>query len=168
MTVPLWTWRQNRVVREELWKVLSVYGLDEQLIQGVKSLYCESKACVRVGEELTDWFDISMGVRQGCVMSPSLFNLYIDSCINKLAEDECGTRIGSTQVSCLMYADDAVLLAPDDINLQSIVTRMSEVLLCQESTGKRSIIRKMLVIHPNLFYHLQSMLLQKLYTYANE
>ena len=62
-------------------------------------------------------------------MSPSLFNLYIDSCINKLAEDECGTRIGNTQVSCLMYADDAVLLAPDDINLQSIVTRMSEVCL---------------------------------------
>ena len=119
----------DRVVREELWKVLSVYGLDEQLIQGVKSLYCESKACVRVGEELTDWFDISMGVRQGCVMSPSLFNLYIDSCVKKLADDECGIRMDSTIVTCLMYADDAVLLASDDIQLQSLVTRMSEVCL---------------------------------------
>ena len=62
-------------------------------------------------------------------LSPPLFNRYIDSCIKKLAEDECGTRIGSTQVSCLMYADDAVLLAPDDIHLQSIVMRISEVCL---------------------------------------
>ena len=119
----------DRVVREELWQVLSVYGLDNQLIQRVKSLHYNIKACVRVGGDLTDWFDITKGVRQGCVMSQSLFNLYMDSCINKLAEDECGTRIGNTQVSCLMYADDAVLLAPDDINLQSIVTRMSEVCL---------------------------------------
>ena len=71
----------DSVWREELWSTLSMYGVDRRLIRALKSLYKDSSACVRINGAYTDWFCISRGVRQGCVASPWLFNLYMDSCL---------------------------------------------------------------------------------------
>ena len=61
-----------------MWNVLRLYGNGGRLLRRVKSLYVASKACVRVGNEVSEWFPVRVGLRQGCVMSPWLFNLYID------------------------------------------------------------------------------------------
>ena len=55
---------------------ITVYGICGRLLRGVKSLYVGSKACVRVGNEVSEWFPVRVGLGQGCVMSPWLFNLY--------------------------------------------------------------------------------------------
>ena len=68
----------DRVDRDAMWNVLRLYGIGGRLLRGVKSLYVGSKACVRVGNEVSEWFPVRVGLRQGCVMSPWLFNLYID------------------------------------------------------------------------------------------
>ena len=60
---------------------LYYYHFGGRLLRGVKSLYVGSKACVRVGNEVSEWFPVRVGLRQGCVMSPWLFNLYIDGVV---------------------------------------------------------------------------------------
>ena len=67
-----------------MWNVLRLYGIGGRLLQGVKSLYVGSKACVRVGNEVSEWFPMRVGLRQGCVMLPWLFNLYVDGVIREV------------------------------------------------------------------------------------
>ena len=74
----------DRVDRDAMWNVLRLYGIGGRLLRGVKSLYVGSKACVRVGNEVSEWFPVRVGLRQGCVMSPWLFNLYIDGVVREV------------------------------------------------------------------------------------
>ena len=67
-----------------MWNVLRLYGIGGRLLQGVKSLYVGSKACVRVGNEVSEWFLVRVGLRQGCVTLPWLFNLYIDGVVREV------------------------------------------------------------------------------------
>ena len=57
--------------------MLRVYGFREKLLEAVQSFYVDSRACVRVGNDVSEWFPVNVGLRQGCVMSPGLFNLYM-------------------------------------------------------------------------------------------
>src|SRR5678815_3421689 len=70
--------RYDMVNREALWQVLMIYGVGGRLLNGIKSMYDDSEACARINGVNGDWFRISSGVRQGCVMSPWFFNLYMD------------------------------------------------------------------------------------------
>ncbi|CAG9134602.1 unnamed protein product [Plutella xylostella] len=116
----------DRVRRNDLWETLSVYGVDGHLTRALRSLYRESSACVRINGAYTDWFGIHRGVRQGCVASPWLFNLFMDSCLKDMKDDERGLRIGELLLKCLMYADDQVILASSVERLQQQVTLMHE------------------------------------------
>ncbi len=62
------------VDREVLWSVLKICGVGGQLLKGTQTSYTEANSCVRVGWEFSESFVVEMGVRQGCVMSPWLFN----------------------------------------------------------------------------------------------
>ncbi len=64
----------DRVDREALWSVLRTYGVGGQLLKGIQAFYREANACVRVGGKFSE----EVGVRQGCVMSPWLFNIFMD------------------------------------------------------------------------------------------
>ena len=59
----------DRVDRDATWNILRSNGIGGRLLRGVKSLYVGSKACVRVGNEVSEWFPVTVGLRQGCVMS---------------------------------------------------------------------------------------------------
>ena len=74
----------DRVDRVAMWNLLRIYGIGGRLLQGVKSLYEDSKACVRVGNEMSEWFPVRVGLRQGCVMSPWFFNLYVDGVVREV------------------------------------------------------------------------------------
>ncbi len=65
------------MIREGLWTVLRLYGLGGRLLKGVKSFYVNSRACVRLGNDVSDWFPVCVGLWQRCVMSPWLFNVYM-------------------------------------------------------------------------------------------
>ena len=62
----------------ELWKILKEMGTPEHLTCLLRNLYAGQEATVRTGHETTDWFQIQKGVRQGCILSPCLFNLYAE------------------------------------------------------------------------------------------
>ncbi|CAK1594622.1 unnamed protein product, partial [Parnassius mnemosyne] len=115
----------DRVDRNVLWQTLNSFGLSAGLIQALRSLYRDSSACVRINGVYSDWFGIHKGVRQGCVASPWLFNLFMDSCLQTLKVEECGLRMGESTVKCLLYADDQVIFASSAAELQMMVTLMN-------------------------------------------
>ncbi|CAG4964250.1 unnamed protein product [Parnassius apollo] len=116
----------DKVIRKKMWELLPEYGVDGRLLRAVQSLYYDCKACVRVGHDLSPMFSVQAGVKQGCVMSSWLFILYLDSCLQKLKNSYLGVKLGDIKVNCLLYADDAVLIAPSEAELQALVTCMKE------------------------------------------
>ena len=107
----------GRVSRDKLWKVLQEYGVNGQLLRANKSLYCRPEVCVRVNGKQSKPFQVGVGLRQGCVLSPLLFIVYmnwIDKCSKA---DECAT-VGNCKISRLLFADDLVLLSSTESGLQ--------------------------------------------------
>ena len=124
----------DRVDREAMWNVLRLYGVGGKLLKAVKSLYVGSKACVRVGNEMSDWFPVRVGLRQGCVMSPWLFNLYIDGVVREVNAKVLGLglelRDGNDeawQLNQLLFADDTVVVADSEEKLCQLVTEFGRV-----------------------------------------
>src|SRR5678815_5150370 len=101
----------DRINREALWQVLAIYGVGGRLLNGIKIMFDDSEACVKINEVESDWFDINNGVMEGCVMSPWLFNLYMDLVMNELEVRVAGKGVrmmenGREQrVPYLLYAD---------------------------------------------------------------
>ena len=69
--------------REALWQVLRMYDVGGKLLNGIKSMYVNSLVCVRVKRGESECFKVNSGVRQGCIMSPWLFNAYMDAVIKE-------------------------------------------------------------------------------------
>ena len=106
----------ERVDKEPMWRVLGMCGINGQLLKAVQSLYEKSEVCVRVCGEEGEWFEVGVGLRWGCVMSPWLFNLFMDAAMKKVREkagDDGVTlqderRNIEWKVAWLIFADDAV------------------------------------------------------------
>ena len=102
----------DRVCRESLWQVLRMYDVGAKLLGGIKSMYVESLACVRVKGSVSKWFRIDSGVRQGCMMSPWLFHVYMDGAMKevKMGTERRGVRFieekRKWRLPALLYADD--------------------------------------------------------------
>ena len=72
------------VDHNKLWKILKEMGIPDHLTCLLRNLYVDQEATVRIGHGRTDWFQIRKGVRQGCILSPCLFNLYAEYIMRKL------------------------------------------------------------------------------------
>ena len=90
----------------------------------LRNLYAGQEATVRTGHETTDWFQIRKGVRQGCVLSPCLFNLYAEYIIRNagLEETQAGIKIAGRNINNLRYADDTTLMAVSE-ELKSLLMK---------------------------------------------
>ena len=89
----------------------------------VRNLYA-----VRTGHGTTDWFQTEKGVRQGCILSPCLFNLYAEYLIRNAGLDgaQAGIKIGGRNINNLRYADDTTLLAESEEKLKSLLMKVKE------------------------------------------
>ena len=100
------------VSQEILWITIKGMSFSLHIIDLIKSLHSKQKATVRTAHGLTDWFDIEQGVRQGCILSPHIFNTYSEQIMRNALEDLTGgVRIGGRVITNLRYADDVVLIA---------------------------------------------------------
>ena len=82
---------------------------------------CRSEATVRTGHGTTDWFQIGKGVRQGCILSPCLFNFYAEYIMRNagLEETQAGIKIAGRNINNLRYADDTTLMAESEEELKA-------------------------------------------------
>lgn len=88
-------------------------GIGGKIYDIIKTMYTINKCAVKIGNMETDFFPQSRGVKQGCSLSPTLFNIYIDDLAKSLEESDIpGLTLSDTQVKCLLFADDLILLAP--------------------------------------------------------
>ena len=85
----------------------------------LRNLYTGQEATVQIGHGTTDWFQIGKGVRQGCILSPCLFDLYAEYIMRNagLGEAQAGIRIAGRNISNLRYADDTILMAESEEEL---------------------------------------------------
>jgi len=101
---------------------LTEVDLDSKDLIIIKNLYWNQKACVRLEQDKTAYIDIKRGVRQGCVLSPILFNVYAEYIIKRsLQNREEGININGTIINNIRYADDTVILAESGEQLQILM-----------------------------------------------
>ena len=115
----------DRVKHIKMIECLSEIGIDDKDLQIITKLYWEQSASVRRESGMTSEFKIKKGVRQGCVLSPNLFNLYTEKIFREV-EDMKGVNIGGGSINNLRYADDKVLLAEGPMFLQALLTAVNE------------------------------------------
>ena len=116
----------DRVNHEKLIDCLTDIGIDGKDVGLIESLYWTQKAYIRLKENMSDEIKIKRGVRQGCVLSPCLFNLYTEKIFRQI-EDCKGVTIGGLNINNLRYADDTVLLADTMEDLQAIVNKINDI-----------------------------------------
>ena len=104
----------------------SEMGIPDHLTCLLGNLYAGQEATVRNGHGTTDWFQIGKGVRQGCILSPCLFNLYAEYIMRNagLEEAQSGIKISGRNISNLRYADDTTLMAESEEELKSLLMKM--------------------------------------------
>ena len=101
----------NCVDHNKLWKILKEMGIPDHLTCLLRNLYAGQEATVRTGHGTTDWFHIGKGGRQGCILSPCLFNLYAEYIMRNsgLEEAQAGIKIAERNTNNLRCADDTTL-----------------------------------------------------------
>ena len=112
----------------DLWKILKEMRISEHLTCLLRNLYADQKAAFGTGRETTNWFYIGKRVRQGCILSPCLFNLYAENIIGnaRLDESQAGIKIAVRNINNLRYTDATTLMAESEEELKSLSLRMKE------------------------------------------
>ena len=115
----------DKVKHENLFKILTQLQVDSKDLRILQNLYWEQKAAIRIDYECSDFKPIRRGVRQGCVMSPDLFNIYSEMILRHI-ENHVGVTVNGHNITNLRYADDTVLIADSEKELQSTFDTVAE------------------------------------------
>ena len=133
------------VDHNKLWKILQVMGIPDHLTCLLRTLYAGQEATVRTGHGTTDWFQVGKGVRQGCLLSPCLFNLYAEYIMRDagLEEAQAGMKIAGRNINHLRYAHDTTLMAESEEELNSLLMKVE---VESEKFGLKLNIQKMKIM----------------------
>ena len=117
----------DSVHRESLWAAMSALGIPAKIIGILKSLYKKSQSWVRVYGELSRSFEIKTGVKQGCIISPCLFNIILDWVLVKAMKGCKGLLVGNDlSITDLGYADDLAYLGESEADLQHFLNNLDK------------------------------------------
>ena len=139
------------VDHNKLWKTLKEMGISYHLTCLLRNLYAGQEATDRTGHGIMDWFQIGKGVRQSCILSLCLFNLYAEYIMRNAGLDEAqaGIKIAGRNINSLRYADDTTLMAESE-ELKSLLMKV------KEESGKFGLklnIQKTKIMHGIQFHH---------------
>ena len=107
-----------------LWYKLRQQGVNGKFYFALRSLYRNTECSVMLNGLQTPWFNAEYGLRQGCNLSPLLFNIFINKLAEQIQRLNRGVVEGDNNVSILMYADDIVLIAETETNLQIMLNTL--------------------------------------------
>jgi len=135
------------VDHNKLWKILKEMGISDHLTCLLRNLYAGQEATVRTRHGTTDWFQIGEGIRQGCILSPCLFNLYAEYIMRNVGLDEAqaGIKIAWRNINNLRYTAVITLMAESKEELKSLLMKVKEE---SEKAGLKFIIQKLRSWHP--------------------
>ena len=127
-------------------------GIPDHLTCLLRNLYAGQEATARTGHATTDWFQIGKGVRQGCILSPFLFNLYAEHIMKNAGLDEAqaGIKIAGRNINTLRYADDTTLMVESEEERKSSLMKVKEE---SEKVDLELNIQKTKVMHPGPSLH---------------
>ena len=113
------------VDHNKLWKILKEMGIPDHLTCLLRNLYAGQEATFRTGHGTTDWFQIGKGVRQGCILSPCLFNLYTEYIMRNagLEEAQVEIQIAGRNINNLRITDDITLMAESKEELKNLLMK---------------------------------------------
>ena len=112
----------------KLWKILKEMGIPNHLTCLLRNLRAGQEAIVRTGHGTTDWFQIGKGVRQGCILSPCVFNFYAEHIMRNagLEEAQAGIKIVGRNINNLKYADETTLMAENEEELKILLMKVKK------------------------------------------
>ena len=115
------------VDHNKLWKILKEMGIPDHLTYVLRNLYASQEATVRTGLGTTDWLQIRKEVRQGCILSPCLFNLYAEYIMRNagLEEAQAGIKVAKRNINNIRYTDNNTLMAESE-ELKSLLMKVKE------------------------------------------
>ena len=130
------------VDHNKLRKILKEMEIPDHLTCLLRNLYAGQEGTVRTGHGTTHWFQIGKGARQGCILSPCLFNLYAEYIMRNpgLEEAQAGNKIARRNINNFRYADDTTLMAESEEELKSLLMKVKEE---SEQAGKNSAVKKL-------------------------
>ena len=126
----------DTIDRHGMWQMLRVYGVGRKLLKAVQSFYVDSRACVRVGNDVSEFFPVNVGLRHGCVVSPWLFNVYMNGVVREVNVTVLGKGLellsangGRFEIKQLLFADadDTTLVADSEEKLGRLVSEFVRV-----------------------------------------
>ena len=105
------------------WKILQVMGIPDHLTCLLRNLHASQEATSRARHGTRDWFQIGKGVRQDCILSSCLFNLYAEYIMPnaRLDEAQAGIKIARRNINNLRYVDDTIIMAASEEELKSLL-----------------------------------------------
>ena len=112
---------------EGLWHVLRTFGVEEGIIQLVSALYKQAQSSVILNNNIGEPFSTTVGVRQGCLLSPVLFNLFLENIMREVLDSfDSSVSLGGRIISNLRFADDIDLIAKSNQELQELTDRLAD------------------------------------------
>ena len=133
----------DRVWRKGLWKALWEEGIRGKMWRIIRSLYRHTKSKILLGQEETDYFNIEAGVRQGCVLSPILFSIFINKMAKEINNSNIGIVVKNRKIAVLLYADDIVIITdnPQDLKIGlKIATDFGKKWRCKYNKYKTQVV----------------------------
>ena len=111
-----------------MWKILKEMGIPDHLNCLLRKLYAGQDGTVKTGHGTTDWFQIGKGVHQGCILSPSLFKLYVEYIMQNdgLNEAQAGIKIARKNINNLRYANNTTGTTESEEELKSLLMKVKE------------------------------------------
>ena len=121
----------DTIPRDKLLIKLLDYDIKGKFFNTIKNIYINDKACLKINDKITDTFEVNQGVKQGCVLSPLLFNIYMADLPKIFDEDLITTHPTTKHPSCLIWADDIITLSETEEGLNKMLNSLAKY--CEEN-----------------------------------
>ena len=111
----------DRIDHDSLWTKLESMELPGKFTTALKSLYGNVECCVKINGVRTGWIQVKVGLKQGCLISPMLFSLYINDLAQNIKQECEGIQKGDHKICLLMHADYICLISEKKAGLQKML-----------------------------------------------
>ena len=117
----------DRVWHAALWATMLKYNISANLVRTIEQLYDKATSAVQMNGSIEEWFRTTVGVRQGCLLSPTLFNIFLKRIMSDALEEHDGkVSIGGRNITNLRFADDIDALAEEEQELEALVESLDK------------------------------------------